>query len=73
MESYILLGQKRRFLPGQYDQVGKLGKGTDLTRIGKVVYINKPHQYFILEAELESGNTYRESFKFSQIHKGLIR
>lgn len=69
----VELGQMHSYLPGQYDQVGKLGKGTDYSRLGKVVYINKPHSYFVLETVTGTGNKYREAFKFSQIHKGLIR
>lgn len=73
MISTINLGQKRRFLPGQYDQAGRPEKGVDYTRLGTVVYINKPHQYFILETEIETGAKYRESFKFSQVTKGMVR
>ena len=67
---YVELGQMRRFLPGQYDEPKVRN---DYTRLGKVVYINKPHRYFIIETETETGSKYREAFKFSQVRKGLVR
>lgn len=69
----ITLGQTLKYLPGQYDQVDKLGKGTDYSRTGTVVYINKPHRYFTLETVTATGAKYREAFKFSQLRKGLVR
>lgn len=68
---HVQLGQRLRFLPGQYDQAGRPGKDRDYNvRLGTVVYINKQHRYFILE---DVDAKYRESYKFSQAQKGLVR
>jgi len=64
----IYIGQELQLRPGYYDHCDD-----ERMRTGKVVYINLPHSWFILEYETNGGAKVREAFKFSQINDGIVR
>lgn len=65
-----LLGKRATFVPLVLTNAngGLTGKGDVSTVTGVVVYVNETHKYFTIAYQFY-GETFRESFKFSQIGK----
>lgn len=63
----IKLGTTIQIIPFFLREKGRLPERSIIKR-GKVVYINREHDYFMIEFPVgHCGKTLRESFKFSQI------
>lgn len=63
----VYIGQELSFIPGYHDQPFK-----SFMRTGKVIYINHPHNWFVLEYETNGGAKVREAFKFCQVKDGKV-
>ena len=66
-----LLGKKVSFIPCAFTDARGVGKaGYQVTATGTVTYVNEEHDYFTITYQMY-GETFRESFKSSQIGKDV--
>lgn len=62
------IGQKKTFTPaGCYGEQSSFG-GHDIPRkvTGKIVYINRAHRWYLVEAHVHERYTIRQGFKFDE-------
>ena len=67
-----LIGKKAIFIPwALLDKNGGKTSGYGKPITGVITYVNEDHSYFMVTYQL-FGETFRESFKLSQIEKDVI-
>lgn len=68
----VSVGQKVSFIPA-WDEPGKDVHDVKQRRVrcGKVIYINEPNQWFMVQYTSRKGVKLRECFKFSAVGDGV--
>lgn len=63
----IEIGRSKTFTPeGCYGEQSSLGSHIPRTVTGQIVYINRAHQWYLVEAVIHGRYTIRQGFKFDE-------